>query len=360
MKYIVYLTINKKNKKIYVGVHGTDTDKFDGYLGCGVYVNKPYTYKKSKTAFQCAVNKYGPDSFLRVTLRTFDNDTDAYNLEARIVDKNFLKRKDIYNMALGGFGGDLGVTSKEIFQYDLNGIFIKEFESCYEASRQTGIPSSTIKHSIQGHWPTNNSFWMDYKVDRIDLKKYKVATNKIKVYQYDENGEYEKEYESLSDAANSYGREDTAISRAIKSGYKFENKYFSYKKDLNYSRAKSEYIRNLTVYQYDLEGNYIQSFNSKAEAIRSIGEKHDRIGNAIKMQHSFGGFQWSYEKVDKMSDKSNSIHTAPRKVAQCDLEGNVIKIYDSVSKCRKDFSACQCVLSGNRNKANGYFFKYID
>ena len=360
MKYIVYLTINKKNKKIYVGVHGTKTDKFDEYLGCGVYANKPATYKKSKTTFQCAVNKYGPDSFIRVTLRTFDNENDAYDLEEKIVNESFIKRSDVYNMVVGGSGGDRGAMAKEIFQYDLNGNYIKKFDSCYEASRQTRIPSSTIRNSKYGHWPTNNYFWTDYKVEKLNLKEYKVATSKIKVYQYNENGEYEKEYESVTFAANSFGREPTAISRAIKAGYKFENKYFSYEKNLNYSRAKSEYVRNLTVHQYDLKGNYIQSFNSKADAVRSIGEKSDRIGNAIKMQHTFGGYQWSYEKVDSMPDKSNEHYSSPRKVAQCDLEGNVIKIYDSVSKCKKDFSACDHVLSGKRNKTNGYFFKYID
>jgi hypothetical protein len=39
MKYIVYLTTNLVNKKIYVGVHETETPyEFDGYLGDGVTV----------------------------------------------------------------------------------------------------------------------------------------------------------------------------------------------------------------------------------------------------------------------------------------------------------------------------------
>ena len=360
MKYIVYLTINKKNKKIYVGVHGTETDKFDGYLGCGVYDNKPSTYKKSKTTFQCAVNKYGPDSFLRVTLRTFENENDAYDLEEKIVNEAFIKRSDVYNMVVGGKSRDFAINDKVVYQYSLDGYFINEYHSIMKASRKTNTPKTTLGNAVYNKTCANNYFWTDYKVEKLNLKEYKVATSKIKVYQYNENGEYEKEYESLSDAASSYRRVGTAISRAIKAGYKFENKYFSYKKDLNYSRAKSEYIRNLAVHQYDLKGNYIQSFNSKADAIRSIGEKHDRIGNAIKMQHSFGGYQWSYEKVNKMSDKTESKHATPRKVAQCDLEGNIIKIYDSISKCKKDFSACDKILSGERKKANGYFFKYID
>lgn len=360
MKYIVYLTINKKNKKIYVGVHGTETDKFDGYLGCGVYAYKSATYKKSKTAFQCAVNKYGPDSFVRVTLRTFDKENDAYDLEAKIVNEVFIKRSDVYNMVVGGKSRDFAINDKAVYQYSLDGYFINEYHSIMKASRKTNTPKTTLGNAVYNKTCANNSFWTDYKVEKLNLKEYKVATSKIKVYQYNENGEYEKEYESVTFAANSFGREPTAISRAIKAGYKFENKYFSYEKNLNYSRAKSEYVRNLTVHQYDLKGNYIQSFNSKADAVRSIGEKSDRIGNAIKMQHTFGGYQWSYEKVDSMPDKSNEHYSSPRKVAQCDLEGNVIKIYDSVSKCKKDFSACDHVLSGKRNKTNGYFFKYID
>jgi hypothetical protein len=37
MKYIVYKTTNLINDKIYVGVHGTNPDIFDGYIGGGMY-----------------------------------------------------------------------------------------------------------------------------------------------------------------------------------------------------------------------------------------------------------------------------------------------------------------------------------
>ena len=44
MKYIVYLTKNKKSKingqyRIYIGVHATEhPEVFDGYIGCGVKI----------------------------------------------------------------------------------------------------------------------------------------------------------------------------------------------------------------------------------------------------------------------------------------------------------------------------------
>ena len=48
MKYIVYKTTNLINNYIYIGVHKTqDPNIFDSYIGCGVYINKPYTYEKA-------------------------------------------------------------------------------------------------------------------------------------------------------------------------------------------------------------------------------------------------------------------------------------------------------------------------
>ena len=90
-KWIVYITVNTVNNKTYIGVHKTDRDDFDGYIGCGVNINRPASYKKSKTAFQYAVNKYGVDKFIRSTLFTFDNESDAYKKEEELVTVEYLQ-----------------------------------------------------------------------------------------------------------------------------------------------------------------------------------------------------------------------------------------------------------------------------
>ena len=48
-----------------------------------------------------------------------------------------------------------------------------------------------------------------------------------------------------------------------------------------------------------------------------------------------------------------------RKVGQFDLNGNLIKIYNTVRECRKDFGNVSRVLSGKCKQCKNYIFKYI-
>lgn len=136
MKYIVYLTICTANNKIYVGVHKTENpDIFDGYIGNGVRVNVPASYKRSKTPFQFAVNKYGVKKFRRTIIQIFDNENDAYALERSIVTEQFIKRADTYNVKLGGEGSCPEILKTKVYMYDINGEFVREFDTTADCNR---------------------------------------------------------------------------------------------------------------------------------------------------------------------------------------------------------------------------------
>ena len=106
-KWIVYCTTCNINKKIYIGVHKTNPDIFDGYLGNGCYLNNSSTYERSKTRFQRAVKKYGPKNFTRSTIAIFDNEDDAYALEAELLNKGFdtliAKADGFYKVQVGAY-----------------------------------------------------------------------------------------------------------------------------------------------------------------------------------------------------------------------------------------------------------------
>ena len=93
-KYIVYQTTNLINNKIYIGVHVTNnSEKFDGYLGCGININSPYFILHPKTPFQYAVKKYGTDAFKRTTLKVFNTKEEALKLE----NERLKKLEDSYH-----------------------------------------------------------------------------------------------------------------------------------------------------------------------------------------------------------------------------------------------------------------------
>ena len=94
------------------------------------------------------IKKYGFNSFVRETLFSFpDNEKGkiaAYKKEAELVNRDFLKRKDVYNLCLGGKVPS-SANEKEVAQYDLNGKFLKVFYSATNASEITGISVSGIQ-----------------------------------------------------------------------------------------------------------------------------------------------------------------------------------------------------------------------
>ena len=357
MKVIVYCTTNIINKYIYIGVHLCKSENFDGYIGCGVYINQPSTYNHPKTAFQYAVQKYGPNNFKRVTIKEFDNEEDAYLFESEIVNEQFLSRTDVYNQVIGGNGGDLANNSIPCYQYDLDGNYLASYDSQQKAAIAVNRGFSVIKYAIKNKTKSANYYWSLDKVEKLDLSNFKTDSNKIPVFQYSCTGEYDCCYESVSDAARLNNVASTNISRACKLGYKCNNKYFSYEFNTSFTKVRTETTRGKHVYQYSLKGEFIKEFDSCNQAEKELNLKRG-LSTAVKLGRIFGGFQWSLEKLDKL--ESRETFNKPRKIGQYDLQGNLIKIFDTVTECRKEFSGCRHVLQGRNKTSGGYVFKYID
>lgn len=360
-KFIVYCTTCTESKRIYVGVHKTSNpDKFDGYLGCGVYVSQPCTYEQSKTVFQHAVKKYGPDKFIRKTLAIFDNEEDAYGLEEDIVNEEFLKRKDVYNMVLGGNGGDRGINAKPCYQYDSEGNFIREFSNRQEAARFVNKGFTTIKRAIKDKIKGGDWYWSDYKIDKLDLSKFKTTTNRIPVFQYSKTGEYDCCYESLSDAGRCNNSTARQVSEAAKLGVLLNDKYFSFEFDMQFSVAKYEYLYSSPVYMYRISGEYLKEFANLNELKKYLGSRSDMFKYVRLCKPYKDEYQFSFEKLPAMPDKSIK-KPAKRKIAQYDLEGNFIREFNTVSECVKIYgTGVKHCLSGRNKSSKGFTYKYID
>jgi hypothetical protein len=213
MKYIVYQTVCTVNRKIYIGVHKTYTEEFDGYLGCGVYSTKPATYNKSTTPFKAAVNKYGPSKFIRTTLKEFDEEQAAYDLEAELVTEEFVRREDTYNLALGGRDTRCAKEYVKVYMYDLDGNFEREFESLKQASvflgsKNTGHLPRAIKqgHQYLGHQFSYEKLPYMKKLKHRKMGKVDAPNIGEKVGRYDEDWNLLEVFENMT--------------QCVKAGYK--------------------------------------------------------------------------------------------------------------------------------------------
>lgn len=89
--YIIYKTTNLIDKKYYIGKHKTENIN-DDYLGSGKILKE-------------AIKKYGKHNFKKEILFIFNDEISMNKKEKELVDDNFIKKEDNYNITVGGDGG---------------------------------------------------------------------------------------------------------------------------------------------------------------------------------------------------------------------------------------------------------------
>lgn len=349
LKYIIYLTTNLVNNKIYIGLHKTYTPyEFDGYLGCGVKVGDKHTYIHCNTPFESAVNKYGVGNFKRETLFVFDTLEEAINKEIELVDEEFIKRKDTYNIALGG--GVPPAITKTVYQFTLDGEFIKEWSSITEAARQYKCHTVTISRAVLDKTPSLGFLWSDS--DKITITDFRIDGNKKKVYLYNIKGELIHEFKSQVECAE-YLSINCATVQKLKTSLKPLNNMYYISNDypLVYKKESTS-----TICQYTLEGLFIKEWNS-FEDIKKSFKNWSNIKSSISLNQSCNGFIWRYEKCDQLLNLPNA--TKPKRVGKYDLNGKLIQVFDTVGAAKRDTVGAPMVLTGRRKTAGGFVFKYI-
>ena len=95
MPYYIYKVTNLINNKIYIGYHYSEDIEKDNYLGSGEFIMR-------------SVRKHGSQNFNREILFEFENSDEAFLKERELVNEDFVKRRDTYNMKIGGSGWAAG------------------------------------------------------------------------------------------------------------------------------------------------------------------------------------------------------------------------------------------------------------
>lgn len=280
-KYIVYKTTNKINNYIYIGVHRTDIDIDDGYIGNGLY-NSPNSIKQfKKYKFHNAVKKYGVKNFVRETLFEYEDSESgkrqAYKKEAELVNRDFLKRKDVYNTCLGGRVPS-SINEREIAQYDLDGNFIRSYYSITHASQITGISNSGIQAACAGEIKYCKEFqWKYFYGDKSNIEKV-IPVEKV-VYQFDLQGNYITYYKSCTEASLKTGITKSSINDACNKKIRCSHGYYwSYIKKFEYIPKDKQ---GTSVACYDDDGRFIKSYSSLTDAANKLNVSISCLSRAL-------------------------------------------------------------------------------
>lgn len=214
----------------------------------------------------------------------------------RSIDEN----KIAYNIASGG----TEIIMKKVYQYDINGNYLNTFNSVAAAAEATGDKNSisNIRNCCYGNRQTANGYRWSYEKIEL-LPKIKIKNNiekakPFKIDQYTLDNKFIQSFHTIIEAETITGVERNAISRCTLNKQKTAGgyKWTKHKIPINDERRQ---ILHVPVLQYDLNNNYIQTFDSVAKANYAMtNTNHGHVGEACRgLLKTAYGYIWKYQQI---------------------------------------------------------------
>lgn len=179
--------------------------------------------------------------------------------------------------------------------------------------------------------------------------------------QYDLNGNFIKEFLGVSQICEELNLSKASVNDAMSRKKPLKGFYFISNGNIT-SIIKSNEInssnKDLCISSYDpLTKQLIKTYKGIKIAARELKCDYRTLKKHINSGDEFKCYLWSfgYNDLYELNKEPQS-----RKVAQYDLDGNLIKIWDRVLDCAKEHPKVRDVLKGARNKTHGYTFKWVD
>lgn len=333
MKYIVFITENKVENRILVGFHKTDKE-FDGYLGDSVNMYETSSFMYPKTAFQCAVKKYGVKSFKRMTLFESEDREKSLNYYKNIVTEEFVESELNYNVGTPKYD--------TIYQFNLDGELVKTWKHIEDLCDFYCYPYYMFEMVIDSKEKLLNSYFAT--TDSIDVNEYVNRCPKF-YYLYTKEG---KLYKPIFPKSNK-----KVIVSVVNNQTLVRGKYYLQDKltDLFIPKPRRQF-KNKIFYVYK-EGEFIGSY--KGKEVMKVIDNHSwrKISNAININNGwYKNFFISTKEIDKIPEKPTK-----RLISVYDDRGNFIEEADILTLKNKYEMTNKNIRDFQRG--NKYFNNYI-
>ena len=330
----IYKITNKINGKAYIGQSRKIEQRFHEHI-----------YANTSSLIHKAIIKYGQNNF------TFEILEECSAEELNEKEIYWIKYYDTYengyNLTLGGDTGylydpqaiyndylltnSIAQTAKNIgchettvrtilhSCYNINKSDLQEakaidkidpttlevittYKSINDAARAVNVHKSAIQLALKGETQSCANYYWKYHDENKDFSNYHITSWKKKVIQYDLQGNQICVYDSIIEAAKTLKGDNPenkvpsicAVCTGKKiSAYGYKWSYYGEPlPDTFYKQPKSKKVN-----QYDLNGNFIRSFNSIKEANISFNKNPDAssINKVCKGQAKTAyGYLWEY------------------------------------------------------------------
>lgn len=271
----------RNKKEIIAGIYAIKNKSTNQmYIGSALDIYKRWSeHKKSlmlglhNKKLQTAWNLYGELEFEFIILENIKpNEIILLQKEQFYIDK-FENSYNVNKKAIR-----TNKEGKPVYQYDSFGNFIKEFESISEAARIVNIKPSGIIQSCNKNKLSAAGFIWRYKGDVLNKNALKTSeiidSHWVSVLQYDLDGNFLKEWRSISEAATNLKVNSDSITSACVGRHKtaggFIWQYKENKLDFNKILIISDY-RKRPVIQCSSNGEFIKEWDSATVAAKKLG-----------------------------------------------------------------------------------------
>lgn len=104
---------------------------------------------------------------------------------------------------------------KKVYQYDIDGNYLKEFNSSNEVKELIGANTNYIRKCCLGKLKSHFGYrWSYERVDKLPTIEYK--TNAIPVIQFDKDWKFIKEWKSALEISETLNIDQSSIGRCCK------------------------------------------------------------------------------------------------------------------------------------------------